>query len=152
VRWVTGNLKANTVAYWLVKSEPGDWSWQDQLAVKREPWDGVRNFQAQKNMRSMQVGDLVFFYHSGKSREIVGICSVVRAPYPDPNDETGRFCLIDVKAEQNASKPVTLADIKANDRLQDIALVRQSRLSVMPIDATTWDIIYRMGDFRECRN
>lgn len=136
------------MAYWLVKSEPGDWSWQDQLGTETEPWDGVRNFQAQKNMRAMAEGDLVFFYHSGKSREIVGTCSVAKAPYPDPDDETGRFCLVDVKAEQTANTPVSLATIKADERLQHIALVRQSRLSVMPIDEKAWQILYEMGDFR----
>lgn len=130
------------MAYWLVKSEPGDWSWQDQLSVPSEPWDGVRNFQAQKNMRTMAEGDLVFFYHSGKSREIVGLCSVAKGPYPDPNDETDRFCLVDLKAEQSASTPMSLTDIKADERLNQIALVRQSRLSVMPIDKKAWAILY----------
>lgn len=135
------------MAYWLVKSEPGDWSWQDQLNVSSEPWDGVRNFQAQKNMRTMSEGDLVFFYHSGKDREIVGICSVVRGPYPDPSDESGRFCLIDLKAEKRVKTPVTLASIKAEERLAHIALVRQARLSVMPIDDDAWKILYEMGHF-----
>jgi len=135
------------VAHWLVKSEPGDWSWQDQLGTKTEPWDGVRNFQAQKNMWTMAVGDQVFFYHSGKAREIVGICSVARAPYPDPDDASGRFCLVDLKAEQSARTPVTLAAVKADKRLAHIALVRQSRLSVMPIDQDAWDILFSMGDF-----
>lgn len=130
------------MAYWLVKSEPGDWSWQDQLSVPTEPWDGVRNFQAQKNMRFMAKGDLVFFYHSGKSREIVGLCSVAKGPYPDPDDETGRFCLVDLKAEQSASTPMSLTQIKADDRLSEIALVRQSRLSVMPIDEAAWKLLY----------
>jgi len=136
------------MAYWLVKSEPGDWSWQDQLSTDTEPWDGVRNFQAQKNMRAMQMGDRVFFYHSGKAREIVGLCTVARGPYPDPADDaSGRVCLIDLKAEKSAGTPVTLAAVKADPRLNHIALVRQARLSVMPLDAAAWDILYTMGNF-----
>ncbi len=128
------------MAYWLVKSEPGDWSWDNQLAVEYEPWDGVRNFQAQKNMRAMKNGDKVFFYHSGKAKEIVGICEVVREGYPDPDDETNRFCLVDLKAIQSVT-PISLASIKSEAQLQDIALVRQPRLSVMPIDEEAWHII-----------
>ncbi len=135
------------MAYWLVKSEPGDWSWDDQLSVPQEPWDGVRNFQAQKNMRTMKCGDQVFFYHSGKAREIVGLCSVVKDPYPDPSDQTNKFCLIDLKAEKTAQTPASLTDIKARDTLSHIALVRQSRLSVMPIDNEAWAEIYALCNF-----
>ncbi|MCK0070324.1 EVE domain-containing protein [Kordiimonas laminariae] len=130
------------MAYWLVKSEPGDWSWEDQLSVPQEPWDGVRNFQAQKNMKAMEEGDLVFFYHSGKSREIVGLCSVARGPYPDPDDEKGRFCLVDLKAEKSAKTPLNLTEIKSRESLAHIALVRQSRLSVMAIDDKAWAEMY----------
>ena len=133
--------------YWLVKSEPGDWSWQDQLSVSSEPWDGVRNFQAQKNMRAMAVGDKVFFYHSGKERAIVGLCIVAKDPYPDPDDDTGRFCLIDLSADQTAPNPVSLAAIKAEADLADIALVRQSRLSVMPLSEHAFKHIYTMAGF-----
>lgn len=133
------------MAYWLLKSEPETWSWDDQLSTASEPWDGVRNFQAQKNMRAMKIGDLCFFYHSGKSRQIVGIVDVVKAPYPDPDDETGRFCLIDVAAKKAVPNPVSLLDIKADERLADLALVRQSRLSVAPIDPEAWKIICAMG-------
>ncbi|UTW55297.1 EVE domain-containing protein [Kordiimonas sp. SCSIO 12610] len=129
--------------YWLVKSEPDDWSWDDQLSVDFEPWDGVRNFQAQKNMRSMQNGDQVLFYHSGKAREIVGVCEVVREAYPDPDDQTGKFCLIDLKAVKPV-QPIALKAIKANDRLHHLALVKQPRLSVMPIDEAAWKIILSM--------
>lgn len=135
------------MAYWLVKSEPGDWSWEDQLSVPQEPWDGVRNFQAQKNMKAMEEGDLVFFYHSGKSREIVGLCSVARAPYPDPDDEKGRFCLVDLKAEKSAKTPLNLAEIKSRESLSHIALVRQSRLSVMEIDDDAWAEMYAACSF-----
>lgn len=133
------------MAYWLVKSEPGDWSWQDQLGVEKEPWDGVRNFQAQKNMRSMAVGDKVLFYHSGKERAVVGLCSVAVGPYPDPDDDSGRFCLVDLAAEKSAAHPVTLASIKADPSLSDIALVRQSRLSVMPLDDRAFARICEMA-------
>jgi len=135
------------MAYWLVKSEPGDWSWQDQLATDTEPWDGVRNSQAQKNMRAMRPEDKVFFYHSGKTREIIGVCAVARGPYPDPDDDTGRFCLVDLKATESATSPIALAAVKADARLAHIALVRQARLSVMPIDAEAWQLLYNMGKF-----
>ena len=122
------------MAHWLVKSEPEDWSWDDQCSVAKEPWNGVRNFQAQKNMRAMTVGDTVLFYHSGKERAVVGLCSVAVGPYVDPDDETGRFCLVDLKAEKTAKTPVDLTTIKADPSLSHIALVRQARLSVMPLD------------------
>lgn len=134
------------MANWLVKSEPGDWSWDDQLSVEKEPWDGVRNFQAQKNMRSMQVGDNVLFYHSGKERAVVGLCTVATGPYPDPDDDSGKFCLVDMKAIKTAGRAVTLADIKAEPRLADIALVRQSRLSVMPLPDEAYSLICEMAD------
>lgn len=134
--------------YWLVKSEPGDWSWEDQLSVSSEPWDGVRNFQAQKNMRAMKKDDQVFFYHSGKERAVVGLCRVSREAYPDPIDETNRFCLIDLTAEKTAKSPVTLASIKADPALQDIPLVRQSRLSVMSLDEKVFKRIYDAADFQ----
>ncbi|WP_417451987.1 EVE domain-containing protein [Kordiimonas sp.] len=129
------------MAYWLVKSEPHDWSWQDQLDVDKEPWTGVKNYQAQANMRKMAMGDEVFFYHSGKDREIVGICTVATGPYDDPDDPKGKFCLVDLRAKAPLPKPVSLADIKADERLRSLALVRQSRLSVMPIDADSWQLI-----------
>lgn len=133
------------MAHWLVKSEPHSWSWQDQLGVEKEPWDGVRNFQAQKNMRAMAVGDTVLFYHSGKERAVVGLCRVAVGPYPDPDDDSGRFCLVDLSTVKSAATPTTLANIKATPALENIALVRQSRLSVMPIDAEAFDIICKMA-------
>lgn len=133
------------MANWLVKSEPHDWSWQDQLNVEKEPWDGVRNFQAQKNMRSMSVGDNVLFYHSGKERAVVGLCHVATAPYPDPDDQSGRFCLVDLSAVRSAATPVTLREIKEIPELETIALVRQSRLSVMPLDNQAYRLIFRMA-------
>ncbi|WND03747.1 EVE domain-containing protein [Temperatibacter marinus] len=131
--------------YWLVKSEPHDWSWSDQNSVESEPWTGVRNYQAQNHMRSMAKGDNVLFYHSGKTREIVGICTVSRAEYPDPSDETGRWCLVDLKAKQALREPVTLTAIKADSNFADLALVRQPRLSVMPITEKAYSKIIAMG-------
>lgn len=133
------------MAHWLVKSEPHTWSWQDQLGVEKEPWDGVRNFQAQKNMRAMAVGDSVLFYHSGKEKAVVGLCEVAVGPYPDPDDDSGRFCLVDLSAIKSAAKPATLADIKATPSLATIALIRQPRLSVMPIDPDSFEIICGMA-------
>ena len=133
------------MAYWLVKSEPEDWSWDDQCGVESEAWTGVKNYQAQANMRKMALGDEVFFYHSGKAREIVGICTVAKGPYDDPDDEKGKFCLVDLKAKEPVPKPVSLADIKGDERLHGLALVRQSRLSVMPIDEPSWQLICAKG-------
>ena len=133
------------MANWLVKSELHSWSWQDQLSVEKEPWDGVRNFQAQKNMRSMAVGDNVLFYHSGKEKTVVGLCAVATAPDPDPDDDTSRFCLVDLSAVRSASTPATLTDIKKMQDLENIALVRQPRLSVMPLDDRAYDIICRIA-------
>lgn len=133
------------MAYWLVKSEPEDWSWQDQKSVECEPWTGVRNHQAQKNMRAMALGDQVLFYHSGKKREIVGLCSVVKAAYPDPTDHNGKWCLIDLKAEQDFMTPVPLKTIKMSGNFDDLALVKQPRLSVMPVPDTAFQKLCKMG-------
>lgn len=133
------------MAYWLVKSEPGAWSWQRQVDAGTTHWDGVRNFQAVNNLKAMRVGDRVMFYHSGEAREIVGIVEVARAHYPDPNDPSGRFGMVDVRTVASLPQPVTLAAIKADPRLQNLALVRQSRLSVVPIDDDAWALICGMG-------
>jgi predicted RNA-binding protein with PUA-like domain len=133
------------MAYWLVKSEPGAWSWQQQADAGTTHWDGVRNHQAVNNLKAMRVGDRVLFYHSGEAREIVGIVEVARAYYPDPNDSSGRFGMVDVRTVGPLPRPVTLAAIKADPRLQNLALVRQSRLSVVPIDADAWALICGMG-------
>lgn len=119
---------------WLVKSEPEDWSFDDQMGVDTEPWTGVRNAQAQKNMRSMALGDPVLFYHSGGAREIVGLCSVSRTTYPDPSDESGKYILVDLKGIAHSKTPLSLKAVKADGRFDHLALVRQPRLSVMPID------------------
>jgi predicted RNA-binding protein with PUA-like domain len=133
------------MAYWLIKSEPGAWSWDDQVRVGTEPWDGVRNYQASANMKAMKIGDRCFFYHSVKAREIVGIVEVVKEYYPDHTDKSGRFGMVDVKAIEPLETPVTLAQIKADERFANLALVRQSRLSVVSIDNASWKLICKMG-------
>ncbi len=124
--------------YWLFKSEPGAWSWQDQLNAGTAEWDGVRNYQAANNMKAMQVGDRGFFYHSIGERAIVGVVEVVKEYYPDPTDASGRFGMVDVRAIESAAHPVTLAEIKADPDFADLPLVRQSRLSVSPVPAPLW--------------
>ncbi len=131
--------------YWLVKSEPQTWSWQQHLQAGIEPWDGVRNHQAAANLRAMQTGDHAFFYHSGDERRIMGIVEVSRPYYPDPTDPSGRFGMVDLKAIRSLSRPVTLAEIKANPALSHIALVRQPRLSVLALDEDAWRRICAAG-------
>ncbi|MDP6603926.1 MAG: EVE domain-containing protein [Rhodospirillales bacterium] len=133
------------MAYWLVKSEPGAWSWDQHVAAGIAEWDGVRNHQAANNMKAMQIGDEAFFYHSGKEREIVGVLEVVKTYYADPTDASGRFGMVDFKAIKPLARPVTLADVKTDGRLGHLALVRHSRLSVMPIDADAWRILCEKG-------
>lgn len=128
--------------YWLIKSEPGTWSWDDHKKVGVEPWDGVRNYQASNNMKAMNIGDRAFFYHSVKERTIVGIVEVVSEYYPDVTDEKGRFGLVDFRAIEDVTTPVTLQDIKDDPRLAHLSLVKQSRLSVSPVDEEAWQIIY----------
>ena len=134
--------------YWLLKSEPSSWSWQDQLdrGDAGEGWDGVRNYQASNNMKAMQIGDLAFFYHSVNEKQIVGIVEICALYHPDPTDASGRFGMVTVKAVKSVSKPVTLASIKADERLQDMALVRQARLSVTPVTEPQWRIIMDMAE------
>ncbi|MCO6418203.1 EVE domain-containing protein [Siccirubricoccus sp. KC 17139] len=133
------------MAYWLVKSEPDAFSWDQQVANGVEPWTGVRNAQAALHLKAMAKGDKAFFYHSNVGKEIVGIVEVVRTAYPDPTDETGRWVCVDMKAVRPVPRPVTLAAIKAEPALAEIALVRQSRLSVMPVSAAHWALLCRMG-------
>jgi len=113
------------VAYWLMKSEPGAWSWDDQVKAGPAEWDGVRNYQASNNMKAMKIGDKAFFYHSVKDKEIVGVVRVVKEYYPDHTDASGRFGMVDVEAVEPLKTPVTLADIKATPEFSDLALVRQ---------------------------
>lgn len=136
--------------HWLIKSEPNAWSWEDQVARGEagEHWDGVRNYQASNNMKAMEIGDRCFFYHSVKEKQVVGIVEVCKEYYPDHTDPKGRFGMVDVKAVRPMEKPVTLADIKAEPRLSELALIRQSRLSVVPVDKESWDLICQMGNTR----
>jgi predicted RNA-binding protein with PUA-like domain len=136
------------VATWLFKSEPEAFSWDRLVKEKRASWDGVRNYQANNNMKAMKKGDRGFFYHSVTGKEIVGIVEVVGEHHPDPSDETGRFGMVDVKPVKPLPKPVTLEQIKADPRLQELALIRQSRLSVVPIDAKSWKIICGLGGLK----
>ena len=132
--------------YWLLKSEPNAWSWDNQVKEGASMWDGVRNYQARNNLKEMKKNDLCFFYHSVTERSIVGIVKVVKEYYPDPTDKTGRFVVVDVKAIKKLKNPVSLDQIKENSKLQDIALVKQSRLSVMPLKKTEWEIIIKMSN------
>ena len=132
--------------YWLLKSEPDAWSWENQVKEGASMWDGVRNYQARNNLKEMKKNDLCFFYHSVTERSIVGIVKVVKEYYPDPTDKTGRFVVVDVKATKKLKNPVSLDQIKENGKLKDIALVKQSRLSVMPLKKTEWDIIIKMSN------
>ena len=136
------------MAYWLLKSEPGTWSWDDQLKKgdEGEGWDGVRNYQASNNMKKMEIGDLAFFYHSVNEKSIVGIVSIIEKYQDDPTDKTGRFGMVVVKAIKSFTKSVSLSEIKSNKKLQGISLIKQSRLSVMPITKEHWDIILDMGE------
>lgn len=131
--------------YWLIKTEPHVWSWEDQVKKGTTFWDGVRNYQASNNLKAMALGDLAFFYHSGDERRIMGIVEIVKTYYPDPSDPKGRFGMVDVKAVNSLLHPITLKEIKEDSRFQHLALVRQSRLSVMPIDEESWNILIQMG-------
>jgi len=126
-------------------SEPETWSWDQHVAVGVEPWNGVRNHQANNNLKAMRLGDKALFYHSGKERRVVGLLEVVREAYPDPGDGSGRFVIVDFRALGPLPQPVTLAAIKAEPRLAHIALVRHARLSVMPLDEEAWRLILVMG-------
>jgi len=135
------------MAYWLFKSEPGTWSWDDQLAKADagEGWDGVRNHQAGNNMKKMEIGDLGFFYHSVNEKQIVGIVDVIEKWHLDPTDPSGRFGMVTVRAVTSVTKKITLAEIKAEPRLADFALVRQSRLSVVPVTDAEWQLLLEMA-------
>ena len=132
--------------YWLIKSEPYKWGWNDQVKKGVEHWDGVRNYQASNNMKAMNIGDLAFFYHSNEGKESVGICEVVSEYYPDHTDPKGRFGMVDFKTVKPVTKPVTLAQIKADPKLADMALLKQSRLSVSPVRKEEWDYILKLSE------
>ena len=133
--------------YWLMKSEPDVWSidQQKKAGAKGIPWDGVRNYQAAKNLKSMKKGDLCFFYHSNIGKEIVGVIEVIKEAYLDKTDKSGRFVAVTVKFIEKLSKPITLESIKKSKELNHLALIKQSRLSVMPIDSKSWKILNKMS-------
>lgn len=133
------------MAYWLMKSEPDVFSWDDLVRKGRADWDGVRNHQAANNLRAMQPGDRAFFYHSNEGLAVVGMMEVKRAHYPDPTDSTGKWVAVEVVPVLPVKRPVTLAEIKADPRLQHLWLVRHSRLSVSPVDVDAWQLICRMA-------
>ncbi len=133
------------MAYWLVKSEPDAFSWDQQVAHGVEPWTGVRSYQARRNLEAMHCGDRVFFYHSNVGKEIVGVVEVVREAYPDPTADGGDWICVDMKAVSPMPRPVTLAVIKTEAEYADFALVRQSRLSVVPVSEPHWHSLCRRG-------
>ena len=132
--------------HWLMKSEPSAYSWEQFLKDKKSGWTGVRNFQARNNMQAMKLGEEAFFYHSNEGREIVGIMKVSKLYHPDPTDETGKFGMVEVVPVRTLKKPVTLEAIKAHPKLKDMALIKQSRLSVSPVTAEEWGIICKLGN------
>jgi predicted RNA-binding protein with PUA-like domain len=135
------------MAYWLMKTEPEEFSWNDLVkrGAKGEPWTGVRNFIARRNLKNMKAGEQAFFYHTGKEKQVVGIMEVIKEAYPDPTDATGVFVVVDVKSIKPLPKPVTLAAIKAEARLKDMSLARHPRLSVQPVTAQEWKFVCAMG-------
>jgi predicted RNA-binding protein with PUA-like domain len=136
---------ARTPAHWLAKSEPDVYPWQRLVEDRRTAWDGVRNFQARNNLRAMAKGDLVLFYHSVEEKAVVGIAKVVREAYPDPTAEDGDWSAVDVAPVKALAKPVTLADMKADPKLAGLALLKQSRLSVVPVSAEHFERIVKLG-------
>ena len=135
------------MAYWLFKSEPGSWSWDQQKAKGKagEEWTGVRNFQARANMKAMKIGDQGFFYHSGEGKEIVGIVEVIKTAHPDSSAKEGNWECVDIRAVKDVPKPITLEQCKSDKRLKDMVLVRNSRLSVQPVAAEEWKYICSLG-------
>jgi predicted RNA-binding protein with PUA-like domain len=139
------SARKESKGHWLVKQEPEDYSWDDLKRDGSTQWTGVRNFQARNNLRQMKVGDAVFFYHSGKEKCVVGIASVSKAAYPDPTAKEDGWIAVDIEPLKKLVNPVSLANIKANAKLSDLLLVRQSRLSVMPVGKSEFEEIVRMG-------
>ena len=133
---------------WLLKSEPDVWSidQQKKAGVKGAIWDGVRNHQAARNLKNMKIGDLCFFYHSNIGKEIVGVVSVIKEAFIDPSDKMKKFVAVKVKFEKKLKKPVSLENIKKNKGLHQLPLIKQSRLSVMPVDSKSWKILNKMGN------
>jgi predicted RNA-binding protein with PUA-like domain len=139
------------MAHWLLKTEPEEFSWDDQLArgAKGEPWTGVRNFVARRHLKSMKTGEHAFFYHTGGEKQVVGIVEVIREAYVDPTDPKGIFVAVDVKSVKPLPKPITLAAIKSEPRLKEMALVKYSRLSVQPVTDKEWGIVCAMGGLKQ---
>jgi len=135
------------MAYWLLKTEPDTFSWDDQIkrGAKGEPWTGVRNFQARTNLKAMKKGERAFFYHSNEGKEIVGIVEVIKEAYVDPTADDGKWVCVDVKAVQPFKTPVTLIDVKADPKLADMVLARNSRLSVQPVKDSEWAYVCKLG-------
>lgn len=135
------------MAYWLIKSEPGTWSWdqQEKTGAKGTAWTGVRNHAAKLNLMRMKKGDRCFFYHSNEGKEIVGIAEVIKEHYIDPTDKTGKFVAVDVKAKMPLKTPVTLAQIKSEPKLRNMALIKLSRLSVQPVTDAEWTTVCKLG-------
>ena len=139
------------MAYWLMKSEPGSWSWQQQAAkgAKGEAWSGVRNHRAKLNLMKMKKGDRAFFYHSGDDKAAVGVVEIIREAYPDPTAKKGEpWVVVDVKAVEAMPKPVTIADIKKEPKLKAMVLINNTRLSVQPVTADEWTIVCKMGGIK----
>jgi predicted RNA-binding protein with PUA-like domain len=138
------------MAYWLLKTEAETFSWDDQVkrGAKGEPWTGVRNFKARDYMKEMKKGDLAFFYHTGDEKQVVGVVEVIKEAYTDPTDEKGQFKAVDVKAVKPVPKPVTLAAVKAEPKLKEMALVKYSRLSVQPVTAQEWAFVCKMAGLK----
>ena len=134
--------------YWLLKSEPSAYSWDQLVKDRRTNWSGVRNFQAANNLKAMKKGDRAFFYHSNEGLAVVGAVEIVKEAYPDPSDKSGRFVMVDVAPLTPAKQPVTLAEIKQTPALKDLALVKQSRLSVSPMSAEEWRVIAKMAGIK----
>ena len=139
------------MAYWLLKTEPEEYSWDDlkKKGAKGDAWTGVRNFTARNHLKAMKKGDRVFIYHTGDEKQVVGMAEVVRESYPDPTDEKGVFLSVDVKTLDALPKPVTLAAVKADKKLADMALVKYSRLSVQPVADAEWKLVCRMGGLKD---
>ena len=133
------------MAYWLIKSEPATWSWDQHAKAGADAWTGVRNHQAKQHLMAMKPGDKAFFYHSGDDKAVVGVTEVARAAYPDPTDANGAFVCVDFKAVAPLSRPVTLAEIKADPALKDMVLVKNARLSVQPVTDAEWRTVCAMG-------
>jgi predicted RNA-binding protein with PUA-like domain len=137
--------------HWLLKTEPEEFSWDDQVArgAKGEPWTGVRNYRARSNLKQMKKGERAFFYHTGKEKQVVGVVEVIREAYPDPTDADGVFVAVTVRSVKPLPAPVTLAAVKAEPRLAEMALVKYSRLSVQPVEEREWKMVCAMGGLQE---